>query len=116
MIVYGIKNCNTMKKAFDWLNANGIAFEFHDYKKAGIIQAKLEQWIFQVGLDEVVNKKGTTYKQLTDNQKADIEDQKKAISILMDKTSMIKRPIIEMDGKIILLGFDEQAYIENFGR
>lgn len=116
MIVYGIKNCNTMKKAFDWLNANGIAFEFHDYKKAGVSEAKLEQWLAKVGIDVIVNRKGTTYKQLTDNQKADLDNKGKAIAILKEKTSMIKRPIIEVEGKIILLGFDEQVYIESFGR
>jgi Spx/MgsR family transcriptional regulator len=116
MILYGIKNCNTMKKAFDWLNENNVAFEFHDYKKVGISQEKLEVWIAQAGLETIVNKKGTTWRQLSDEQKAASEDQKKAVPILLEKTSMIKRPIIEVDGKIILLGFDEQAYIQNFGR
>jgi arsenate reductase len=116
MILYGIKNCNTMKKAFTWLNDHNVPYDFHDYKKVGVSQAKLEQWISEAGLETIVNKKGTTWRQLTDEQKVAMEDQKAAITILLEKTSMIKRPIVEVDGKVILLGFDEQAYHENFGR
>ncbi len=114
MIVYGIKNCNTVKKALDWLNKNKIEFEFHDYKKSGISATKLKEWIKQVGWESLVNKKGTTWRQLDESIKAKITNQKEAIALMTEKTSVIKRPLIEADGKVLALGFDEEEYKKSF--
>jgi arsenate reductase (glutaredoxin) len=114
MIVYGIKNCNTVKSALDWLKKNEIAFEFHDYKSKGITDAKLREWSKQVGWESLVNKRGTTWRQLDEKiQKATINESS-AIALMNEKTSVIKRPLIEIKGKIITLGFDEATYKKLF--
>jgi len=114
MTVYGIKNCNTVKKALDWLKENNIEFEFHDYKTKGISESKLKEWSKQVGWESLVNKKGTTWRQLEDKVKDKVTNQTEAISLMKDKTSVIKRPLIEQDGKVLALGFDEQTYSKAF--
>ena len=108
--VYAIPNCNTVKKALDWLQKNKIAYEFHDYKKKGITATILTNWCKQVGWEALVNKKGATWRQLTPDIQASISTQKAAIALMMEKTSIIKRPLIEEGGKIIALGFDETEY------
>lgn len=108
--VYAIPNCNTVKKALDWLQKNKIAYEFHDYKKKGISASILTNWCKQVGWETLVNKKGATWRQLTPDIQASITTQKAAIALMMEKTSIIKRPLIEEEGKILALGFDETAY------
>lgn len=110
MIVYGIKNCNTVKSALEWLNKNKVEFEFHDYKKSGVGESKLKEWSKQVGWESLVNKRGTTWRQLEKNVQNKVTNEKSAIALMMEKTSVIKRPLIEMDNKVILLGFDEVAY------
>jgi arsenate reductase len=110
MIMYGIKNCNTVKSAIDWLNKNKIEFEFHDYKKLAITETKLREWCKQVGWESLVNKRGTTWRQLDQAVQNKIVNEKSAIALMAEKTSVIKRPLIEKDGKVILLGFDESAY------
>ncbi len=110
MILYGIKNCNTVKSAIDWLNKNKIGFEFHDYKKLGITQSKLTEWIKQVGWESLVNKRGTTWRQLDESLQMKVINEKAAIALMLEKTSVIKRPIVEKNGKILLLGFDEVEY------
>ena len=110
MILYGIKNCNTVKNAIDWLNKNKIAFEFHDYKKQGITPAKLNAWSKQVGWESLVNKRGTTWRQLDDAEQNKITNEKAAIALMMEKNSVIKRPLIEEGDKVLLLGFDEEEY------
>jgi arsenate reductase (glutaredoxin) len=105
MIIYGIKNCDTMKKAFNWLEENGVAYTFHNYKEKGITQEKIMQWLKHHPIDKIVNTKSATYRQLTDSQKASLKDSKKAIKLMMAQTSMIKRPIVET-GHEILVGFD----------
>jgi len=112
MIVYGIKNCNTVKKALDWLQQNHVDYVFHDYKVEGITETKLKDWCRQVGWESLVNKKGTTWRQLDEALKETITTQSKAISLMKEKTSVIKRPLIEVDDTVLLLGFDEQAYNE----
>ena len=112
MIVYGIKNCNTVKNALEWLNKNKIEFTFHDYKKSGVTDAKLKDWIKQVGWESLVNKRGTTWKQLDDSVKESVINQTAAIALMKEKTSVIKRPLIEVDGKVIALGFDANLYKE----
>jgi arsenate reductase (glutaredoxin) len=110
MIVYGIKNCNTVKSAIDWLNKNKIAFEFHDYKKLGISEKKISDWCKQVGWESLVNKRGTTWRQLDEAMQKKVKDEKSAIALMVNKTSVIKRPLIEVEGKVVMLGFDEEAY------
>lgn len=110
MTVYGIKNCNTVKSALDWLKKNNIEFEFHDYKTKGVTDAQLNSWIKQVGWETLVNKKGTTWRQLDPNEQAKVTSAPSAIALMKEKTSVIKRPLIEKDGKILALGFDESNY------
>ncbi len=110
MIVYGIKNCNTVKSAIEWLNKNKISFEFHDYKKSGVSEAKLSAWCKQVGWEALVNKRGTTWRQLPEADQMRIVNEKSAITLMMEKTSVIKRPLIEINNKVALLGFDEASY------
>jgi len=110
MIIYGIKNCNTVKSAIDWLNKNKVEFEFHDYKKSGITEAKLREWSTQVGWESLVNKRGTTWRQLDEAIQKKVINEKAAIALMMEKTSVIKRPLLEKNGKVLLLGFDETEY------
>jgi Spx/MgsR family transcriptional regulator len=110
MIVYGIKNCNTVKSALAWLNKKQIEFEFHDYKSKGITEAKLRGWCKQVGWENLVNKRGTTWRQLDESVQKKITNEKAAISLMLEKTSVIRRPLIERNGKVLVLGFDEDEY------
>ena len=110
MTVYGIKNCNTVKSALDWLKKHKIEFEFHDYKAKGITDAKLKEWSKQVGWESLVNKRGTTWRQLDEKAQAKVTSESAAIALMKEKTSVIKRPLIEKNGKVLLLGFDEEAY------
>jgi arsenate reductase (glutaredoxin) len=110
MIVYGIKNCNTVKSAIEWLNKNKVEFEFHDYKKSGITAAKLTEWCKQVGWESLVNKRGTTWRELNEADQKKVVNEKSAIALMLEKTSVIKRSLIEEDGKVLLLGFDENAF------
>lgn len=109
MIIYGIKNCDTMKKAFKWLEENGVAYTFHDYKEKGISSEKIMQWLKHQPINVLINTKSTTYRELTDTQKASITDTKKAIKLMMAQTSMIKRPIVET-GHEILVGFNPDMW------
>ncbi len=114
MIVYGIKNCNTVKKALEWLKARDITFEFYDYKRHGVTDEKLKSWSAQVGWEKLVNKKGTTWRQLDEVVQSGVTNEKTAIQLMKEKTSVIKRPLIERDGKVIVLGFDETEYKSKF--
>jgi arsenate reductase len=107
--VYGIKNCNTVKKAIDWLEENQLTYAFHDYKKEGISEKKLEEWEKVISWEKLLNKKGTTWKKLDATEQATVIDAHTANQVLVKNTSMIKRPIIE-GGKQILVGFDETEY------
>lgn len=109
MIVYGIPNCNTVKKAIDWLKANDIPFEFHDYKKKGISPEKLKQWADGHGWEALLNRKGTTWRQLPDEIKLSVDNEEAALELMREKTSVIKRPVIE-HGDLFLIGFDEEVY------
>lgn len=108
--VYGITNCNTVKKTLDYFKTNGIPFEYHDYKKKGLTPEKLQSWTKQKGWEPLLNKKGTTWRSLDILQQKKIKDIPTAINYLLANTSAIKRPIIELDGKIIAIGFDESSY------
>ena len=105
--IYGIPNCDTVQKSLKFLKEKGIDFEFHDYKKLGISKEKLEEWLTQFDWEKLVNKKGTTWKETPENQKA--TDSASAIKLMLEKTSVIKRPIIETE-KIVILGFDKTEY------
>ena len=103
LTVYGIPNCDTVKKARAWLDANGVAYTFHDYKKAGIDAASLHRWAAAFGWDKVLNRAGTTFRALPDADKADL-DEDKAVALMLAQPSMIKRPVVEGDGTL-LIGF-----------
>jgi len=109
-IVYAIPNCNTVKKALDWLKAHKVAYEFHDYKKKGITATQLTSWSKQVGWEALINKKGSTWRQLPKETQETITSQKAAINLMIEKTSIIRRPLIDEDGTILSLGFDENEY------
>lgn len=111
--IYGIKNCNTVKKALTWFDENGIAYEFHDFKKLGVSREKLEEWGEKLDWEPLVNKKGTTWKQLDQLEQQKVTDASSAYAMLGDKTSMIKRPVVE-NGNDLILGFDETKYEESF--
>lgn len=110
MIVYGIPNCNTVKKARVWLEENGFNPEFHDFKKKGITAAKLNEWCEFFGWEVVLNKKGTTWRNLSPEVQASVKDQKSAIALLLQNTSAIKRPVIEVEGRPVLISFNEDQY------
>lgn len=109
--VYGIKNCNTVKKALDWLNEHQLPYEFHDFKKEPATEEKLLEWEKELDWQSLVNKKGTTWRKLTPEEQATVVDAKSANKALLANNSMIKRPVIETP-KGILLGFDETSYSE----
>jgi Spx/MgsR family transcriptional regulator len=113
MKVYGITNCNTVKKALDWLKANHVAYEFHDFKKLGVTPAKLQEWNDKAGYEKFLNKQGLTWKQLDPAVKESIKTASDALNLLHQKTSMIKRPVIE-DSGFLFFGFDEEAYKKHF--
>lgn len=113
MVLFGIPNCNTVKKAQEWLRANNIAFDFHDFKKKGVSAAQLEKWFDQFGWEKVLNKSGLTFKKLTQEEKDKISNSSAALQYLIQNTSAIKRPILVEGDKAILLGFNEQEYEQN---
>ncbi len=108
--VYAIPNCNTVKKALDWLKANKLFYAFHDYKKLGITSTKLTAWSKEIGWEALINKKGATWRQLPKEIQESITTQKTAIALMMEKTSIIRRPLIEENEKILVIGFDESEY------
>ena len=110
--IYGIKNCDTMKKARAWLDEHGVAVHFHDYKTAGIDRARLELWAGDVGWEQLLNRAGTTFRKLPDADKHAI-DGKKAIALMLAQPSMIKRPVLDIDGKLIV-GFKPEFYQKVF--
>ena len=110
--VYGIKNCDTMKKARAWLEARKIAYQFHDYKSEGIDHARLEKWIQALGWESLLNRAGTTFRKLPDKDKEGLTE-KKAIALMLAQPSMIKRPVIEKGGKL-LVGFKPDDYAKAF--
>lgn len=111
MKLYGIRNCDTMKKARQWLDARDLAYAFHDYKKEGVNVDRLKAQMVKVGWENLVNKRGTTWRKLPDEEKAKLVDGPTAISLLCDNASMIKRPVLEV-GDDVLVGFDEEIWGE----
>ena len=114
MKIYGIPNCNTVKKALDWLKANQIDYDFHDFKKHGISGSKLKEWSEELGWEALINKRGTTWKKLDPQIQASVIDEQTAFALMQEKPSMIKRPVIESP-QGLLLGFDEDKYKQVLG-
>ncbi|MGD9392713.1 MAG: ArsC family reductase [Chromatiales bacterium] len=111
--LYGIPNCDTMKKARAWLADNGVEYEFHDYKKLGIEKKKLDEWIKAVGWETLLNRRGMMWRKVPDDVKASI-DEKSAIKLMLETPSIIKRPVLEEKGKVTV-GFKAEIYEELFG-
>ena len=107
--IYGIKNCDTMKKARAWLEKHGVDYSFHDYKTAGIERERLERWCKKVGWETLLNRNGTTFRKLPDQDKSNL-DAKKALALMLAQPSMIKRPVVELGGGKLLVGFTPEDY------
>jgi len=107
--IYGIKNCDTMKKARAWLDKHGVAYAFHDYKTAGIARERLEKWEKKVGWETLLNRAGTTFRKLPDKDKAGL-NAKKAMALMLAQPSMIKRPVLDLGGGKLLVGFAPEQY------
>ena len=112
LTLHGIPNCDTVKKARFWLDQNGVAFVFHDYKKAGIDRAHLDQWVAEHGWETVLNRAGTTFRKLPETDRADL-DAGKAIALMLAQPSMIKRPVLDL-GDRTLVGFSPERYAATF--
>lgn len=106
--IYGIKNCDTMKRAFAWLDQHGVAYQFHDYKTTGIDTGLLRQWCGEVGWETLLNRRGTTWRKLTAAEQADV-DETKAITLMAAYPSLIKRPVLRHPGGL-LVAFDASDY------
>ena len=106
--IYGIKNCDTMKKARAWLDDHGVAYAFHDYKLAGIAKDKLKQWSDEIGWETLLNRAGTTFRKLPDSDKEGLNE-RKALALMLAQPSMIKRPVLDLGGKL-LVGFKPDVY------
>ncbi len=109
IVIYGIKNCDTMQKAFKWLDNHKMIYVFHNYKEEGISKEKLEEWLNHFETSVLINTKGTTYRNLDEKAKTSITNKGKAIKLMMENTSLIKRPVLET-AQGILLGFREEDW------
>ena len=107
-VLHGIRNCDTMKKAFAWLDARGVAYRFHDYKTAGLDRGMLEAWVQQLGWETLLNRAGTTFRKLPEDQKQGL-DATKAIALMLAQPSMVKRPVLDVQGRL-LVGFSPDAW------
>jgi arsenate reductase len=112
LTLYGIPNCDTVKKARAWLDGRGVAYRFHDYKKAGISKEKLDAWLNQVPWERLVNRAGMTFRQLPEAQKP--TDAASAVVAMLANPSLIRRPLIEADGKVLTLGFKAEEFEEKY--
>ena len=112
--IHGIKACDTMKKARDWLDGHGVAYGFHDYKTPGVTRDRLEGWARAVGWETLLNRAGTTFRKLPDADKTDL-DAAKAISLMLAQPSMIKRPVLDVGGALVV-GFKPEVYAATFRR
>ena len=108
LTIYGIRNCDTMKKARNWLDAHGVSYEFHDYKVSGVSRETLARWAGVVGWETLLNRAGTTFRKLPDSAKANLTEAR-AMKLMLEQPSMIKRPVLEQ-GRTLLVGFDEKRY------
>ncbi|MDP3743357.1 MAG: ArsC family reductase [Methylotenera sp.] len=114
MTLYGIPNCNTVKKARDWLDANSVSYVFHDFKKLGIDAVTINHWLTQHPWEKLINRAGLTWRGLDEATKSGITDNASALTLMQHKTSVIKRPILVKDSEVLCLGFDENLYKETF--
>jgi len=108
MILYGIRNCDSVKKARAWLDQRSVEYRFHDYKVAGIDKARLDRWCAEVGWETLLNRAGTTFRKLLDKEKQNL-DQKRATALMLAQPSVIKRPVLELNGKLFV-GFKPELY------
>jgi arsenate reductase (glutaredoxin) len=106
--IYGIKNCDTMKKARAWLDSHGVAYDFHDYKSDGIAKEKLKSWSDELGWETLLNRAGTTFRKLPESDREELNE-RKAIALMLAQPSMIKRPVLDIGGKL-LVGFKPEIY------
>jgi arsenate reductase len=114
IVLYGIKNCDTMKKARAWLDGHGVVYVFHDYKTQGIDRMKLQNWLGEVGWEALLNRAGTTFRKLPDKDREGLTE-KRAAALMIAQPSMIKRPVLEVGGKLFV-GFKPEAYGAAFSR
>jgi len=112
--LYGIPNCGTVKKARDWLKQHELEVEFHDFKKQGLNAATATNWLQQRDWSELLNRKGLTWRGLPDEQKQQVVDASSTLTLILEKTSAIKRPLLEQDGRLLHVGFDATAYANIF--
>ena len=111
--IYGIENCDTMKKARAWLDEHGVVYAFHDYKVAGVERAKLEGWAREVGWEMLLNRAGRTFRTLPESEQKGVTE-KKAIALMLEQPSMIKRPVLDVGGRL-MVGFKPEQYAKTFG-
>lgn len=114
MILYGIKNCDTVRKARRWLDANDVVFQFHDFRADGLEQSTIESWLASVSWEVLLNKRGTTWRKLDDPRKEQL-DQATAIALMLENPTLIKRPVLSVDS-IYKVGFKEADYAAHFGK
>ena len=108
LTLYGIPNCDTVKKARAWLDGRGLAYHFHDYKKTGVDAGRLRGWVDVAGWDKLLNRQGTTFRKLPEDQRSDL-DEDKAVAVMLANPSAIKRPIVQ-GGNVLLVGFDSAGW------
>ena len=114
IVIYGIKNCDTMKKARQWLADHGVAYDFHDYKAKGIERDRLQSWADQIGWEKLLNRAGTTFRALADEDKQGIGVDK-AIALMLAQPSMIKRPVLDLGDGRLMVGFKAESYADALG-
>jgi Spx/MgsR family transcriptional regulator len=112
--LYGIPNCDTVKKARTFLEEHNVAYEFHDFKKQGVDTTLLSGWLKRTGWQKLLKKTGPTWGQLPDEVKASIRDDRSALKLMLEKPNVIKRPVLEQNGKVLATGFDEAVYAKIF--
>ena len=110
MKLYGIPNCGTVKKARVWLDEHGVNYEFHDFRKQGVGEVLISGWLKQTGWQKLLKKTGPTWGRLPDAVKASIKDEASALALMLEKPNVIKRPVLEREGKVLATGFNETDY------
>ena len=110
IMLYGIPNCDTVKKARDWLTAHGVAHAFHDFKKQGVPLPKIDQWIAATGWEKLLNRRGPTWRKLDDATQTSVVDAASAVAVMVANSSVIKRPVVQWLGGQVTVGFDGEAW------